>query len=91
MKLICQVWIHSGFRVRLVDFDSDGYFDLVERTHYMVAWIENNTARGGFGRKHSVFEAGGSIETIEIADLDSDGEARQGFGVLGCRSFSVGN
>ncbi len=59
------------------DIDGDGDLDLLSASRgesAIIAWFENTTGQGSFGRKHPVSLDTDDVRSIHAADVDGDGD-----------------
>lgn len=69
--------LSSGVKaVRIADLDRDGDLDLVSaaREDDRIRWHENATGNGSAWTTRDVFAAADSAQSVEIVDLDADGD-----------------
>lgn len=66
--------LYGAQTVKAKDINGDGYIDIIAGGDNKVIWIENTDGLGNFGTPKIISNAIGTTESIEVGDIDGDGD-----------------
>lgn len=66
--------LYGAQTVKTKDINGDGYIDIIAGGDNKVIWIENMDGLGNFGTPKVISNAIGNTESIEVGDIDGDGD-----------------